>query len=90
MVTGQLSILSVSLLTKQTNRWPHGQRPKKSYFSSACEYVKFPFSLRVPKKITYYKRGRIYLFFNKMMRLPARHSGAILSLCLVHSVIFVV
>jgi hypothetical protein len=25
-------------------------RPKKSYFSSACEYVKLPFSLRVPKK----------------------------------------
>jgi hypothetical protein len=23
---------------------------KKSYFSSACEYVKLPFSLRVPKK----------------------------------------
>jgi hypothetical protein len=51
MVTGQLSILSVSLRTKQTNRWPHGQRPKKSYFSSACEYVKLSFSLRVPKKI---------------------------------------
>jgi hypothetical protein len=26
-------------------------RPKKSYFSSACEYVKLPFSLRVPKKL---------------------------------------
>jgi hypothetical protein len=26
-------------------------RPKKSYFSSACEYVKLPFSLRVPKTI---------------------------------------
>jgi hypothetical protein len=25
-------------------------RPKKSYFSSACEYVKLSFSLRVPKK----------------------------------------
>jgi hypothetical protein len=25
-------------------------RPKKSYFSSACEYVKLPFSLKVPKK----------------------------------------
>jgi hypothetical protein len=25
--------------------------PKKSYFSSACEYVKLPFSLRVPKEI---------------------------------------
>jgi hypothetical protein len=25
-------------------------RPKKSYFSSACEYVKLPFSLRVLKK----------------------------------------
>jgi hypothetical protein len=25
-------------------------RPKKSYFTSACEYVKLPFSLRVPKK----------------------------------------
>jgi hypothetical protein len=25
-------------------------RPKKSYFLSAWEYVKFPFSLRVPKK----------------------------------------
>jgi creatinine amidohydrolase/Fe(II)-dependent formamide hydrolase-like protein len=25
-------------------------RPKKSYFSSAWEYVKLPFSLRVPKK----------------------------------------
>jgi hypothetical protein len=25
-------------------------RPKKSYFSSACEYVKLPFSSRVPKK----------------------------------------
>jgi hypothetical protein len=30
-------------------------RPKKSYFSSAREYIKLPFSLRVPKKtnITY-------------------------------------
>jgi hypothetical protein len=26
-------------------------RPKKSYFASACEYVKLPFSLRVPKKL---------------------------------------
>jgi hypothetical protein len=26
-------------------------RPKKSYFSSAWEYVKLPFSLRVPKKL---------------------------------------
>jgi hypothetical protein len=25
-------------------------RPKKSYFSSACEYVKSPFSLKVSKK----------------------------------------
>jgi hypothetical protein len=30
-----------------------GQRPKKSFFSSACEYVKLPFSLRVPKTYTY-------------------------------------
>jgi hypothetical protein len=34
-------------------------RPKKSYFSSACEYVKLPFSLRVPK--TYIKEIRIQL-----------------------------
>jgi hypothetical protein len=40
MVTGQLW---VSLLV--------AQRPKKSYFSSACEYVKLPFSLKVPKKL---------------------------------------
>jgi hypothetical protein len=26
-------------------------RPKKSYFSSACEYVKLPFSFSVPKKV---------------------------------------
>jgi hypothetical protein len=26
-------------------------RPKNSYFSSACEYVKLPFTLRVSKKI---------------------------------------
>jgi hypothetical protein len=26
--------------------------PKKSYFSTACEYVKLPFSLRVTKKIS--------------------------------------
>jgi hypothetical protein len=28
-------------------------RPKRSYFSSACEYVKLPFSLKVPKKKFY-------------------------------------
>jgi hypothetical protein len=39
-----------SICYQQTNRWCHGERPKKSYFSSACEYVKLPFSLRVPKK----------------------------------------
>jgi hypothetical protein len=39
----------INLTTKQTKRWRHGQRPKKGYFSSACESVKIPFSLRVPK-----------------------------------------
>jgi hypothetical protein len=29
-------------------------RPKKSYFSSACEYVKLPFSLSVPKKMLHH------------------------------------
>jgi hypothetical protein len=52
MVRGQLAVLPVSLLTLQTDQ--HGHRPKKSYFSSACEYVKLPFSLRVPKIIIYY------------------------------------
>jgi hypothetical protein len=28
---------------------PEKVRPKKNYFSSVCEYVKLPFSLRVPK-----------------------------------------
>jgi hypothetical protein len=37
------------LLNRPTDR-RHGQRPKKSYFSSAYEYVKLPFSLRVHKK----------------------------------------
>jgi hypothetical protein len=30
-------------------------RPKKSYFLSAWEYVKLPFSLRVPKKYDRYE-----------------------------------
>jgi hypothetical protein len=29
-----------------------GQCPKKSYFSTAPEYVKLPFLLRVPKNVT--------------------------------------
>jgi hypothetical protein len=55
METGQLSVLSVSLLTYQTDQqmapWSASEevRPKKSYFSSACEYVKLPVSLRAPK-----------------------------------------
>jgi hypothetical protein len=53
MVTGTIIgfVGFVANLLKQTNRWLHGQRPKKSYFSSACEYVKLPFSLKVPKKV---------------------------------------
>jgi hypothetical protein len=50
MVTEQLSDLSVSLLTYSTDQ-QICQRPKKSYFSSTCEYVKLPFSLRAPKKL---------------------------------------
>jgi hypothetical protein len=38
MVTGQLSVLLV-FFTKETNRWRHGQHPKKSYFSPACACV---------------------------------------------------
>jgi hypothetical protein len=37
-------------------------RPKKSYFSSACEYVKLPFSLRVPKRNVYFKFYQENLF----------------------------
>jgi hypothetical protein len=33
----------------------HTQRPKKSYFSSACEYVKLPSSLKMPKGIFFPK-----------------------------------
>jgi hypothetical protein len=52
MVTGFVGLV-VNLL--QSNRWRHGQRPKKSYFSSACEYVKLLFSLRVLKKRFIYR-----------------------------------
>jgi hypothetical protein len=38
-------------------------RPKKSYFSSAWEYVKLPFSLRVPKKSYITERVKTYIFF---------------------------
>jgi hypothetical protein len=41
----------VANLLNRPNRWRHGQRPKKSYFSSASEYVKLPFSLKVGKKL---------------------------------------
>jgi hypothetical protein len=33
---------------------PEKVRPKKSYFSSTCEYVKLPFSLRVPKAFLFH------------------------------------
>jgi hypothetical protein len=33
-------------------------RPKKSYFSSVYEYVKLPFSLRVPKIVYYVMRSK--------------------------------
>jgi hypothetical protein len=35
-------------LTKQANRWRQDQRPKKYYFSSACEYL---------RKITVFIKG---------------------------------
>jgi hypothetical protein len=46
MVTGQLSLLPGSASEKV--------RPKKSYFSSASEYVKLSFSLRVPKNFFFH------------------------------------
>jgi hypothetical protein len=37
-------------------------RPKKSYLSSACEYVKLPFSLKVPKNIKHnFVKSRIFI-----------------------------
>jgi hypothetical protein len=43
--------------------------PKEFYFSSACEYVKLPFSLWVPKKKknmsltwTFFSQPEVYLF----------------------------
>jgi hypothetical protein len=60
MVTGQLSVLSVSLLTPRSAQ---KVRPKKSYFSSACEYVKLPSSLRVPKNSILRKNGRREFYF---------------------------
>jgi hypothetical protein len=52
----------INLLNRPTDgATVHGQksvsenvRPKKSYFSSAWEYVKLPFSLRVPKSALNY------------------------------------
>jgi hypothetical protein len=41
----------VGFVSNLLNRGRHGQRPKKRYFSSACEYVKLPVSIRVPKKV---------------------------------------
>jgi hypothetical protein len=40
-------------------------RPKKSYFSSAYEYVKLPFSLRVPRKVPfqYFLAILFYMFY---------------------------
>jgi hypothetical protein len=40
-------------------------RSKKSYFSSAYEYVKLPFSLRVPRKVTfqYFLAILFYMFY---------------------------
>jgi hypothetical protein len=38
------------LKTGEVKRHLLAARPKKCYFSSACEYVKLPFSLRAPKK----------------------------------------
>jgi hypothetical protein len=52
-----ISSLKTSLLTYQTDKQmvPRSAskkvHPRKSYFSSACEYVKLPCSLRVPKMV---------------------------------------
>jgi hypothetical protein len=37
-------------------------RPKKSYFSSAWEYVKLPFSLRVPKNMFFINFQSLFTF----------------------------
>jgi hypothetical protein len=62
MVTGQL-------FTKQTNRWRHGQRPKKcvrkrvTFFVRFCEYVELPFLLRVLKKyVSILERDKLISF----------------------------
>jgi hypothetical protein len=52
MVTGQLPVLSLTYETDQQmapRSASEKVRPKKSYFSSASEYVKLPFSLPVSK-----------------------------------------
>jgi hypothetical protein len=62
----------IQKMNKINKRWCSGQRPKKcirkrlsKYFSSACEYVKLPFSLRVPKIADYINKSRSESFCAK-------------------------
>jgi hypothetical protein len=52
MVTGGFVGFVANLLNRATvapRAASEKVRPKETYFSSACEYVKLPFSLNVPK-----------------------------------------
>jgi hypothetical protein len=68
-ITRANKILWLNLIVKYSfvfSRFTRSEKvhPKKSYFSSTCEYVKLFFSLRVPKIV----------YYDKFIRKPLKHA----------------